>query len=399
MKKGSYPRPLLLRPDSSKGTERIDGFFEFVGGSAEETSLPGGPAATKGCPGYECPEFIKSVKMDSKSLVSPLALRDPSLYLVWSTDSRLPYLKKKVEGEEKKEVEANEEEEEEEEEEDEVTQTKTETETENPAKKPRTETLEEEDTNVKESEDCIEGTSTDKNTPTVSFNLTGVKLEVREADEKAKAEWKQGVFTPSEAKLLCLLHLSPSLLQELFKDEKWNEVSDFLESMSESKCYEDSTLLLQRECDKARSFLRTIYMDRFVTLLDIYTGKTMVKASKKTSEALTELMAKFRDVSLQKNALSLKLDQLHEITRGLADKLKLSENKPKNQDEFNKALKVYQKLMRKQNSGQILDDGDKNELKQAEAIINKFEKKYSNNSSNSSILQNLTVKLKDLTLS
>ena len=399
MKKGSYPTPLLLRPDSSKGTERIDGFFEFVGGSAEETSLPGGPAATKGCPGYECPEFIKSVKMDSKSLVSPLALRDPSLYLVWSTDSRLPYLKKKAEGEEKKEVEANEEEEEEEEEEDEVTQTKTETETENPAKKPRTETLEEEDTNVKESEDCIEGTSTDKNTPTVSFNLTGVKLEVREADEKAKAEWKQGVFTPSEAKLLCLLHLSPSLLQELFKDEKWNEVSDFLESMSESKCYEDSTLLLQRECDKARSFLRTIYMDRFVTLLDIYTGKTMVKASKKTSEALTELMAKFRDVSLQKNALSLKLDQLHEITRGLADKLKLSENKPKNQDEFNKALKVYQKLMRKQNSGQILDDGDKNELKQAEAIINKFEKKYSNNSSNSSILQNLTVKLKDLTLS
>jgi hypothetical protein len=255
--------------------------------------------------------------MDSKSLVSPLALRDPSLYLVWSTDKRLPYLKKKVEGEEKKE-EANEEEEEEEEEE--VTQT--ETETEKPAKKPRTETLEE-DTNVKESEDCIEGTSTDKNTPTVSFNLTGVKLEVREADEKAKAEWKQGVFTPSEAKLLCLLHLSPSLLQELFKDEKWNEVSGFLESMSESRCYEDSTLLLQRECDKARSFLRSIYMDRFVTLLDIYTGKTMVKASKKTSEALTELMNKFRDVSLQKNALSMKLDQLHQITSGLQHKLQL----------------------------------------------------------------------------
>jgi len=315
MKNTSYPKSLLLRPDTSKGTEKINGFFEFVGGAAEETSLPGGPAATKGCPGYECPEFIKSVKFDSRALVSPQALRDASLYLVWSTDSRLPYLKKKVAGQEEKKEE--EEVEEEEEEEEEVK----EAEAEMPIKKPRTETLEEEDEPIKESEDCIEGTSTDKDTPTVSFNLTGVKLEVREAT--AKAEWKQGIFTPSEAKLLCLLHLSPSLLQELFKDEKWNEVSDFLASMSESRCYEDSTLLLQRECDKARKFLRTVYMDRFVTLLDIYTGKTMVKASQKTSEALSELINRFRDVSLQKSALSLKLDQLHEITSGLQHKLQL----------------------------------------------------------------------------
>jgi len=319
MKNTSYPKSLLLRPDTSKGTEKINGFFEFVGGAAEETSLPGGPAATKGCPGYECPEFIKSVKFDSRALVSPQALRDASLYLVWSTDSRLPYLKKKVAGQEEKKEEEEEEVEEEEEEEEEVK----EAEAEMPIKKPRTETLEEEDEPIKESEDCIEGTSTDKNTSTVSFNLTGVKLEVREAEEAVKAEWKQGIFTPSEAKLLCLLHLSPSLLQELFKDEKWNEVSDFLASMSESRCYEDSTLLLQRECDKARKFLRTVYMDRFVTLLDIYTGKTMVKASQKTSEALSELINRFRDVSLQKSALSLKLDQLHEITSGLQHKLQL----------------------------------------------------------------------------
>ena len=130
-------------------------------------------------------------------------------------------------------------------------------------------------------------------------------------------------------------------------------------------------------------------------------GKTMVKASQKTSQALSELMNKFSDVSLQKNALSLKLDQLHEITRGLQTKLSLGSqvNKPENQAEFNKALKVYQRLMRKQNSGQILDDGEKDELKEAERIINKFEKKYPNNSSNTSILQNLTVKLKGLTLS
>jgi len=143
---GSYPNSLLLRPDTSKGTEKIDGFFEFVGGSMEETSLPGGPAATRGCPGYECPEFIKSVKFDSRALVSPQALRDSSLYLVWSTDSRLPYLKK---------PKAKAEEEEEEEDEEEEVEEKPE---EKPSKKPRTETLEEEDEEVKESEDCIEGT-------------------------------------------------------------------------------------------------------------------------------------------------------------------------------------------------------------------------------------------------
>ena len=355
MKHESYPKSFLLRPDSSKGTEKIDGFIEFVGGAMDETSLPGGAAATKGCPGYDCPEFIKSVKMDSKSLVSPLALRDASAYLVWSTDKRLPYLKKKVEAEEVAEEEAEEVAEEEEEEANEEIEEAPVT------KKARTETIEENE-DVEESEDCIEGTSTDKDTPRVEFNLTGINLEVREASATTKGEWKRGVFTPSEAKLLCLLHLSPSLLQELFKDEKWNEVSDFLESMSESRCYEDSTLLLQRECDKARIFLRTIYMDRFVTLLDIYTGKTRVKASKATSEALAELMNKFKEVSLQKNEYGQKLEELHKLSTRLQNRLTLEEkvshihreisnekikkltlalNKTKDQDEFNKQLKVY----------------------------------------------------------
>lgn len=393
----SYSKSLLMRPDTSKGTEKIEGFFEFVGGSAEETSLPGGLAATKGCPGYDCPEFIKSVKMDSKSLTSPQALRDSSLYLVWSTDKRLPYLKKeKVKQEEEEEEEAEPEPEAEPEEEPEP-----EAEVKPVNKKPRTETLEEEDEDLEESEDCIKGTSTDTKRGVVVFYLTGTKVEVREAATAVKEEWKKGIFTPKEAELLCLLHLSAKILQDLFGDDKWSETSDFLASLSDSKCYEDSTLLLQRECSKARNFLRKIYMDRFVTLLDIYTGKTLVKASKTTSDALSQLMSKFRDVTLQKDMYAMKLDQLHQITAGLEKKLSLGSQvtKLKNQEEFNKALKTREKFMKKINVGKTLDDGDKDELKEAEAVINKFEKKYPNDSSNSSsILQNLTVKFKKLEL-
>ena len=399
MKDPNYSKSLLLRPDASKGSEKIEGFFEFVGGAMEETSLPGGTAATKGCPGYECPEFIKSIKMDSKALVSPQALRDSSLYLVWSTDKRLPYLKK--EGSSKKEEVQEEEVQEEEVEEEEEEVPETNSETKPVIKKPKTETLEEEDEDLEESEDCIEGTSTDTKADVVTFYLTGSKIEVREATTLAKQEWKQGVFTPKEAELLCLLHLSAKLLQELFGDDKWIETSDFLESLSLSKCYEDSTLLLQRECSKARKFLRKIYMDRFVTLLDIYTGKTLVKASKKTSNALTQLMSKFRDVTLQKDMYSMKLDQLHEITAGLEKKLSLGSQvtQIKNQEEFNKALETYQTLTDKKDSGKTLNDGEKDELKEAERIINKFEKKYPNDSSNPSIILNsLTSKLKGLTL-
>ena len=300
---GMSNKSWMIRPGASK--ENASGYFEFVGGSMEETTLPSGPAATRGCPGYTCPEFIKSVKMDSRALTSPLALRDNFLYLVWSTNERLPYLKTKAAANAPVEVQGPEidieEEADEDEDEEEVKEVEKVKKIEG-VKGPSTITLESEDedvTNVDDDEG-FKGTSKDTETVTVEIELKGYRLKIRDATSQVKEEWKKGVFTASEAELLNLLHLSPAILERVFNKEWLWELADFLETLSISQCYKDSTLLLASECSKTRDFLRAIYMDRFTTLLDIYTGKTGLKVPKRLGDSslLATLMDQFTTLSL-----------------------------------------------------------------------------------------------------
>ena len=293
----------MIQPGEFK--QSPSGFFEFVGGPMEETTLPSGAAATRGCPGYTCPDFVKSVKMDSRALVSPLALRDAFLYLVWSTNDRLPYLKGdktaknapvEVQGPEIDDDDVDElEEDEEEEEVKEVKEVKS-------IKGLKTVTLEAEDEDVANVDDDegFKGTSKDTETVTVEIELKGYRLKIRDATSQVKSEWKTGVFTESEAQFLNLLHLSPAILERVFNKEWLWELADFLEPLSISQCYKDSTLLLASECSKTRDFLRAVYMDRFTTLLDIYTGQTGLKVPKRLGDSilLTELMDQFTLLSL-----------------------------------------------------------------------------------------------------
>ena len=292
----------MIKPGAFK--ENPSGFFEFVGGSMEETTLPSGAAATRGCPGYTCPDFVKSVKMDSRALTSPLALRDTFLYLVWPTNERLPYLKTKAAANAPVEVQGPEIDDENEDDDDEVEEVK---EVEKVkkiegVKGPSTITLESEDedvTNVDDDEG-FKGTSKDTETVTVEIELKGYRLKIRDATSQVKEEWKTGVFTESEAELLNLLHLSPAILERVFNKEWLWELADFLEPLSISQCYKDSTLLLASECSKTRDFLRAVYMDRFTTLLDIYTGKTGLKVPKRLGDSslLATLMDQFTTLSL-----------------------------------------------------------------------------------------------------
>ena len=82
-------------------------------------------------------------------------------------------------------------------------------------------------------------------------------------------DWLQQRFTPDEATLLNDMHLRPSLVAGLFKDEidpydgskkAWQEtLADFLRNIIDSKCFTDSTLLTKRECEQGRNFLNRIY--------------------------------------------------------------------------------------------------------------------------------------------
>ena len=297
---GMSNKSWMIRPGTYK--ENPSGYFEFVGGSMEETTLPSGPAATRGCPGYTCPDFIKSVKMDSRALTSPLALRDNFLYLVWSTTERLPYLKTKAAANAPVEVQDDEIDiEEEADEEEEVKEVEKGKKIEG-VKGLSTISLESEDEDVANIEDDqgFDGTSKDTETNTIEVELKGYRLKIRDATNKVKGEWKTGVFTASEAELLNLLHLSPAILERVFNKEWLWELADFLETLSISQCYKDSTLLLASECSKTRDFLRAIYMDRFTTLLDIYTGKTGLKVPKRLGDSslLATLMDQFTTLSL-----------------------------------------------------------------------------------------------------
>jgi hypothetical protein len=269
-------------------------------------------------------------------------LRDSSLYLVWPTDKRLPYLKKEKLGEEKKE----EEEEEEEDEEEVDVDVDADALAVAPIQKIRTETVESED-EVEEIEDCIEGTSKDTETETDIFELTGHKIQVRQATTKSKEEWKKGIFTTKEAELLCLLHLSTATLQRIYKDEKWNEVSDFLESLSVSKCYNDPTLLLDRECSKTRDFLKDIYMDRFITLLDIYTGSTKLKASKDRTDILSIMMSKTQDMTLLKQDYNDKIKEIQRIFSNVEKKLQLVNTSTQTKEEVSAILRNAMSRMNK----------------------------------------------------
>ena len=97
--------------------------------------------------------------------------------------------------------------------------------------------------------------------PLIEVNTNGRLFLFRDATDKVKQNWKDGLFSDYEADFLNSLKLTPYVMTSLFQnDRSWKElVADFFESLVKSKCFNDISVLTVGECQSTRDFLNNIY--------------------------------------------------------------------------------------------------------------------------------------------
>lgn len=100
--------------------------------------------------------------------------------------------------------------------------------------------------------------------PKTNIWLNGQLYRIRKPLSKVVSNWAAGVFAPGgqefrgEADFLNDIGLTPKLLAEVF-DVQWvDRLTDFLKSVSMSRCFSDEALLTYSECSRAREFVRTV---------------------------------------------------------------------------------------------------------------------------------------------
>jgi hypothetical protein len=105
---------------------------------------------------------------------------------------------------------------------------------------------------------------------TVPIELNSFHFSLRTASEPpVKDDWLAGKFTQDEADFLNMLQVTPSLVEKAFgKKGSLTKVAEFLEQCSLSNCFEDTTLLSQRECSNAQTFIRDLYFAKLNGLLE-----------------------------------------------------------------------------------------------------------------------------------
>jgi hypothetical protein len=99
----------------------------------------------------------------------------------------------------------------------------------------------------------------------VQFQLVSGTYEVRNPGVPGVYEdWTQMRFTPSEAEFLNSLNLRPAIIEKAFAEsastKPWEEeLADFLSTVADSRCFNDTLILIGNQCDDAREFIRTVY--------------------------------------------------------------------------------------------------------------------------------------------
>jgi hypothetical protein len=100
--------------------------------------------------------------------------------------------------------------------------------------------------------------------PKISIFYNDQLYRIRKPLGRVISNWVAGVFTPGgtefrgEAEFLQDLGLSPKLLGDVFGTTWVERLTDFLKSVSLSKCFSDEGLLTYKECDRSRDFIRDI---------------------------------------------------------------------------------------------------------------------------------------------
>ena len=72
-------------------------------------------------------------------------------------------------------------------------------------------------------------------------------------------DWISEKFTRDEAAMLNALNMWPNMLEDIFKDEWIIQLTDFLTNMVNSKCYTDTALLTNAQCDTSSTFVDKVF--------------------------------------------------------------------------------------------------------------------------------------------
>lgn len=117
----------------------------------------------------------------------------------------------------------------------------------------------------------FEGTNENDNE---NINQNGNEIIIDNKKFKIRSsDWLNQDWSESEADFLNTLKLSPVILEHIYKEEWKQTLADVLKILSQSKCLQDSKLLLKTECNLARDFFKKVYLEIYVqNLLNLTTS-------------------------------------------------------------------------------------------------------------------------------
>jgi len=104
----------------------------------------------------------------------------------------------------------------------------------------------------------------DENAFTNGVPLTAVSLgtqgySLRTSLPDVVKDWKLAIYTNEEARLLNDLNMSPALLQKGFGTSWKEELANNLITISRSKCFTDTSLVLNADCQRTKQFISKVF--------------------------------------------------------------------------------------------------------------------------------------------
>ena len=94
--------------------------------------------------------------------------------------------------------------------------------------------------------------------PLVPVAVNSQEYSIRSPLPDVLNDWNNAVYSDDEANYLNALQVSPSILNAIFPNTWKRELTEHLSAISRSKCFTDSRLILNSECQKAQEFISKI---------------------------------------------------------------------------------------------------------------------------------------------
>jgi hypothetical protein len=94
---------------------------------------------------------------------------------------------------------------------------------------------------------------------TIEIDIAGNLFYIRKSINNIPEQWKQKIYTQSEADFLTYLNLSPEVLTVIF-GTKWPEkIAGLFQNLSETNCRTADGRKLSTDCDITRKFIQDVF--------------------------------------------------------------------------------------------------------------------------------------------